>query len=248
MATFESVVSVEQDGAGASFGWGRTSHPVAVGGSYRWERRSGASATYRFSGSAATLFTVSGPLMGRGRVEIDGTAAATFDGYARRVTRVADRFDHLGPGRHTLRVVVLGTKRPAAGGTRVAVDALRWAGHTHADPPPATAAWATVTNAGASGGTYAISDARAASTRLRFVGTGAAVRTRRGPAMGRAAVWVDGTFVKVVDLHARATAFAKVRLVSGLADRRHTVRVVVLGTRRPGSAGNGVAIDRWFVI
>jgi lysozyme len=248
VATFESVVRVEQDGAGASFGWGRASHRGAIGGSYRWERRSGASATYRFSGGAVTLFTVAGPPMGRGRVEIDGTPTATLDGYARRVTtRVAHRFEHLGPGPHTLRVVALGTKRPAAGGTRVAVDALRWGGRTHADPRSA-AAWATMANAGASGGTYAISDVPGASTRLRFVGTGATVRTRRGPAMGRAAVWVDGAFVKVVDLHAPATAFATVRLVSGLADRRHTVRIVVRGTHRPGGAGNNVVIDRWIVI
>jgi hypothetical protein len=195
-----------------------------------------------------TLFTVDGPLMGRGRVKIDGAPAGTFDGYAPRVaTRVPHRFAHLGPGPHTLRVVALGTKRPVAGGTRVAVDALRWGGRTHGDPRP-TAAWATVANAGASGGTYAISDARGASTGLRFVGTGAAVRARRGPAMGRAAVWVDGAFVRVVDLHAPEATFATVRLVSGLADRHHTVRIVVRGTHRPASAGNGVAIDRWIVI
>ena len=143
---------------------------------------------------------------------------------------------------------VLGTKRPAAGGTRVAVDAVRWGGQTHRDPSPAAADWAMVTNASASGGTFAISDVRDAFASLRFQGTGASLRTLRGPAMGRAEVWVDGTFVRVVDLYAPAPAFGTVRLAAGLVDGSHTVRVVVLGTHRAAGSGNGVAIDRWLVV
>ncbi len=132
VASFDSVVSVEQDGAGTAFGWGRAIHPGAIGGSYRWERRAGASASYAFTGSAVTLFTISGPGMGRARLSIDGSTVETFDGYARTVvTGVRHRSSQLGPGPHTLTIRVLGTKRPAATGTRVAVDALRWGGqHT----------------------------------------------------------------------------------------------------------------------
>jgi len=248
VATFDSVVSVEQDGTGTSFGWGRAALPAAIGGSYRWERRAGASATYVFSGSAVTLFTVSGPGMGRGRISIDGTAMETFDGYARAVaTGVRHRFTQLGGGPHTLTVEALGTKRPAAGGTRVPVDALRWGGQTHAGASPTQATWATSANASASGGIYTISDARDASTRLRFQGTGVSLRTLRGPAMGRAEVWVDGTLTRVVDLHAPVSAFATVRLAAGLVDGSHSVRIVVLGTHRAASSGNGVVIDRWLV-
>jgi GH25 family lysozyme M1 (1,4-beta-N-acetylmuramidase) len=248
VATFDSVVSVEQDGAGTAFGWGRATLPGAIGGSYRWERRAGASATYGFSGGTVTSFTVSGPGMGRARISIDGTAVETFDGYARAiVTGVKHRFAQLGAGPHTLTVEVLGTKRPAAGGTRVAVDALRWGGQTHAGPSPTSATWAAAASASASGGSYAVSDARDAFARLRFQGTGASLRTLRGPAMGRAEVWVDGALVRVVDLYAPAPAFATVRLAAGLADGPHTVRIVVLGSHRATSSGNGVAIDRWLV-
>lgn len=249
VASFESVVSVEQDGAGTAFGWGRAAHPHAIGGSFRWERRAGASATYAFSGGTVTLYTVSGPAMGKGRIRIDGATVATFDGYAPSVAAgVKHRFEALGAGPHDLTVRVLGTKRPAAAGTRVAVDALRWGGQTRVDPVPSSVAWATATNASASGGTYAISDARDAFARLRFTGTGASLRTWRGPGMGKAEVWRDGILVKVIDLYAPAPAFATVPLVSGLADGSHTVRIVVLGTRRTASAGNAVVVDRWTVI
>ena len=249
LATFDSVVSVEQDGAGTAFGWGRVVAPEAIGGSYRWERRAGASAAYDFSGGTVTLLTVSGPGMGRGRISIDGTTVDTFDGYARAIaTGVRHRFTQLGAGPHRLTVHVLGTKRSAATGTRVAVDALRWGGQTRVNPPAAQAAWASVSQATASGGSYAIGDARDAIARLRFQGTGVSLRTLRGQAMGRAEVWVDGALARVLDLYAPSPTFSTLRLADGLADGSHTVRIVVLGTHRAASSGNGVAIDRWIVI
>ena len=84
VATFQSVVSVEEDGAGAGYAWGRSVDAHAAGGSYRWERRAGASATYAFSGGAVTLFTVSAPSMGKARIGSTGrrwarsTASAGF--------------------------------------------------------------------------------------------------------------------------------------------------------------------------
>jgi GH25 family lysozyme M1 (1,4-beta-N-acetylmuramidase) len=249
VATFHSVVSVEQDGVGTAFGWGRVVAPDAFGGSYRWERRAGASATYAFSGGTVTLFTVSGPGMGRGRISIDGTTVDTFDGYAPAgATGVRHRFTQLGAGPHSLTVDVLGTKRSAATGTRVAVDALRWGGQTRLNPPAAQVAWASVSNEAASGGNYVIGDARGAFARLRFQGTGVSLRTRRGPAMGRAEVWVDGALARIVDLYAPAPTFATVRLADGLVDASHAVRIVVLGTHRAASSGNRVAVDRWIVI
>lgn len=249
VASFDSVVSVEQDGPGTAFGWGRATQPGAVGGSYRWERRAGASATYAFTGSAVTLFTISGPGMGKARLSIDGSTEGTFDGYARTVmTGVRQRFSQLGSGPHTLTVQVLGTKRPAATGTRVAVDALRWGGRTHAEPKPEAVAWAEATSPSASGGSYAISDAAGGSTRLRFHGTGVSLRTLRGPAMGRAEIWVDGALVRVVDLYSPAAAFVTTRLAAGLVDGWHTARIVVVGTHRSASSGDRVAIDRWLVV
>jgi GH25 family lysozyme M1 (1,4-beta-N-acetylmuramidase) len=249
VATFTSVVSVEEDGAGTRYAWGRTTDPHAIGGSYRWERRAGASATYDFSGGAVTLFTVSGPAMGKARLRIDGAVAGTFDGFARTwSTGVKRRFDGLGPGAHVLSVEVLGTKRAAAVGTRVAIDALRWDGQTRSDPPASSVRWATAVDAAASDGTSAISDARGAFAKLAFTGTGVALRTQRGPGMGKAEVWLDGALLEVIDLYAPAKAFATVPLASELADGPHTVRIVVLGSHRAASSGIAIVIDRWLVL
>jgi hypothetical protein len=171
----------------------------------------------------------------------------SFDGYAAEVTtRVARRFEGLDAGPHVLTVTVLGTGRPASTGSRVAVDALRWGGRLRRDPP-ATWTWHTVADPSASGGGYAIGDAAGASARVRFQGTGLTLRTRRGPSMGRAEVWVDGEFLRVVDLYASAAGFGSVPIVAGLPDGMHTARLVVTGRHRPASAGSSVAIDRWVV-
>jgi GH25 family lysozyme M1 (1,4-beta-N-acetylmuramidase) len=245
-ATFDSVVSVEEDGAGTRYSWGRAVDSRAIGGSYRWERRAGASVTFGFSGGAVTLFTMSGPAMGKGRVQIDGDVVATFDGYEPAVTGSKLRFDGLAASEHELSVTVLGTKRSAAAGTRVAVDALRWGGTLRRDPK-GTTRWASVEDPAASGGAAAISDVPGARARLRFDGTGVSVRVLRGQAMGKAELWVDGTLVRTVDLYAATSGFATIDVASGLADGSHVVTLVVLGAHRPASAGSGVGVDRWNI-
>jgi GH25 family lysozyme M1 (1,4-beta-N-acetylmuramidase) len=232
----------------ARYGWGREGDGRAIGGSYRWERRQGGSATFNFTGNTVTLFTMSGPAMGRARVTIDGSPAGAFDGYSRSVSGgERHRFTRLGPGDHALTVTALGTGRPAAKGTRVAVDALRWGGELDVNPVSTLASWATGSDPGASGGSYAVSDGRGADAKLWFAGTNVWLRALRGPKAGRAGIRVDGEFVRTVDLYAATSGFASIPIAKGLTEGPHVVQVVVLGSHRRASQGNTVAIDRWVV-
>jgi len=242
-ATFGSVVSVEEDGAGTGYAWGRTVDDRAIGGSYRWERRAGASATFAFSGTGVALFTRSGPAMGEAEVTIDGADVATIDGYAPTASGSKHRFGGLAPGGHELTVTVLGTKGAAARGTRVAVDAIRWGGTLRPDPAgPAT--WGSIATVD---GSAAISEVPGASARFRFDGTGVWAEVLRGPGMGRAELWLDGAFLRTVDLYAANTGPARLDVASGLADGTHVVRLVVAGTHRSASIGSAVAVDGWVV-
>lgn len=245
-ATFVSTVSVEEDGPGTRYAWGRARDRLAIGGSFRWERRAGASIAFDVSGRSATLFTVAGPGRGRAQVRVDGRWVDTLDGYARAPQRRSFRFGGLGSGPHELRVIVLGTRRPASTGTAVAIDAVRWAGLTRANPA-GRAAWAHTVDAAASGGAYAVTGVAEATARLRFTGTGVSVRLARGPRMGTAEFRVDGELVRVVDLYRPAPAFRTLDLAAGLPDGPHTATVIVLGAHRPASAGSSVGIDRWIV-
>jgi GH25 family lysozyme M1 (1,4-beta-N-acetylmuramidase) len=247
-ARFDALVQQEEDGAGTRFVWGIQTDPRAIGGSYLLDHRAGASETFAFRGDAVTLYTISGPQMGKARLGIDDTTVGTFNGYAASFTSgVAHEFTGLVAGDHTITITALGTRSSAATGTRVGVDALRASGTLHRTPRPAAGAWSPVAAASAGGGGYVVNDVAGATATLRFTGTGATLITVRGPSMGRAEIWIDGAFVRTVDLYSSTFLFGVERTVSGLSDGPHVMRIAVLGTRRAASTGAGVAVDGWII-
>jgi GH25 family lysozyme M1 (1,4-beta-N-acetylmuramidase) len=247
-AQFDATTQLQEDGAGTTFTWAPKTDPRALGHSYRFEHRAGASTTFAFRGGTVTLYTVGGPTMGRATVSIDGAPKATINGYAASLRfGVEHRFDQLGAGDHTITITATGTAGPRATGTRVAVDGLRWGGALHASPHAASSTWSTVADGSAGGGAYVVSDVAGASASLSFTGTGATWITARGPGMGRAEIWVDGRPVRTVDLYSASATFGVQRSVVGLTDAPHSVAVVVQGTHRAAATGSSVAVDGWII-
>jgi GH25 family lysozyme M1 (1,4-beta-N-acetylmuramidase) len=244
-SAFRAATTIGQTGPGTSFRWGSVTDDRALGGSYLVDHRAGASLGFAFRGSRVSWYTATGPAMGRARVLVDGRAVGTVDGYAPGFhARVARTFGGLSAGSHILRIVVLGTHDAAATGSRVVVDGFATATTTVKSPSP-PARWAGVHDPRASGGSFAVADVAGASASLVFRGSGLALTTVTGPAMGRAAVFVDGVRVRVLDLSAATTTVGVMRTLTGLTDAVHHVRVVVLG--RPGASGTGtgIAVDGW---
>jgi lysozyme len=247
-AGFEATTQLQEDGPGTRFVWGRAKDARAIGGSYRWERRSDASVTFGFEGGAVTLFTVAGPAMGNAAVAIDGLPVGVVHGYARSFrSGVATRFTDLGAGGHMLIVTVAGTSSPRATDTRVGVDGLRWGGNTRSDPRPVSNTWASRTDPSAGGGSFVVSDVAGATASLRFTGTGVTLITERGPSMGRLEIWIDGSLARTTNLYAPSRAFGAQRTVTDLPDTSHVVKVRVLGTRAADATGSSVVVDGWIV-
>jgi len=246
-ATFRAATVVYEEAPGSSFGWGARDDARAMGGSYRWERRVGASITFGFSGPTVTLWTVAGPAFGRARIEIDGRYRTTIDRYRPSFAVVPRTFTRSGRGAHTLQVSIVapGPGHPGAVGT--GVDAIADVNGTRRAPAGAAARWGAATAASAAGGRYVASSVAGARASFRFRSTAVTIITATGPRFGRAEIWVDGTLKRRIDLSAATTTFGVARTVGGLTDRVHTVRIVVLGL--PGKAGSGtaVAIDGWTV-
>ena len=186
--------------------------------------------------------------MGWGRITIDGVRRGSFNGYAPSFrTGVAHVFSHLGGGRHTVTITALGTAGHAAHGTQVGIDAIRAAGSLRPSPVPGSGSWGPVSAASATDGTFVVSDVAGSSAQLHFHGTGASWITVRGPGMGRAQIWVDGKLVRTVGLFARHLIFGARVTVTGLADRLHAMRIVVLGSHGASGKGTAVAVDGWIV-
>jgi GH25 family lysozyme M1 (1,4-beta-N-acetylmuramidase) len=246
-ASFRAATVVPEEAPGSSFGWGARDDARAIGGSYRWERRIGATITLPFSGPTVTLWTIAGPTFGRARIQIDGSYRTTVDRYRPSFAVVPRTFTVWGHGAHTLQVGVLPPGPGHSAAVGAGVDAIMDVNGTRRAPAGTGARWGAETAAPAIGGRYVASGVAGARASFRFRGTAVTITTATGPHFGRAEIWVDGTLKHRLDLSAAATTFGVARTVGGLTDRVHTVKIVVVGL--PGKAGSGtaVAVDGWTV-
>jgi GH25 family lysozyme M1 (1,4-beta-N-acetylmuramidase) len=235
---------VEQGSAALRYSWRTVSKSSAYGGSYVAEHLEGASASFSFMGTQVTWFTLTGPAQGKASVVIDGHARGTFNQYSSTVhTKVAHVFSGLAKGTHTITVRVLGqVGAPGASDTQVAIDAFRAGGKTWWTPD-LDPSWRNFQLAGASGGSVVVSDSARASLSFTFRGTGVTWETVRGPAQGRAQLFIDGALVKTVDNYAPQPTSGVTRTIAGLLDGVHELRIVVLGSSRPASRGTFVSVD-----
>jgi hypothetical protein len=104
--------------------------------------------------------------------------------------------------------------------------------------------WRAMHKTSAFGGVYQTAHEASASAVYRFTGTGVTWYTVKGPNQGIANVYVDGRKKATVNNFAAGTAFKIRRSVTGLANAKHTLRIVVSG--RKGSArgtGTYVSVD-----
>lgn len=103
--------------------WATAASSLASGGRYAAADRAGESTSLTFRGTSVTWRTLVGPGMGKAKVYLDGVYKGTFDQYASG-SRAASRTWRTTDTVHTLKIVVTGTRRAAAKGTRVVVDRL----------------------------------------------------------------------------------------------------------------------------
>jgi bacillopeptidase F len=103
--------------------WDRVSAAYASGGAFALADLAGGRATMTFRGTSIGWQSLMSPYMGRARVYIDGVLKGTFDNYAAHLGAIS-RAWHVSDGVHTISILVLGTHRTGALGSRVVVDRL----------------------------------------------------------------------------------------------------------------------------
>ncbi|MBI4730229.1 MAG: hypothetical protein HY775_12160 [Acidobacteria bacterium] len=245
--SFRAPSDQQEWSAGVVYGWRSVSDSSAMGGSFVTERSAGASATYRFTGTSVSWYTIVGPDQGIARVSVDGVAKGSFDQFsAKRRYGVRRAFGGLSSGAHRIAITVRGAGRAAATGALVAVDALG-AGSSVDRSPPLAAGWRKVRAADASGDGYAASDLAGSRARITFRGPGIDWYTVAGPDRGKASVYLDGTYRTRFDDFSSSVRYGVRRSIRGLSDAVHTLSVRVLGQKRDGSTGSVVTLDRWVV-
>jgi len=225
-------------------GWRKVAAAAAKGGSYLAESRRGAAVSWSFSGTAFGAWLVSGPTFGYAKVYVDGVLRGTFNQYSvvARYTSV-HRVTGLTAGPHTVRVVATGVKGSrAATGALVGVDAFS-VGATVSTTPRLVATWAGSAVAAASEGHRVLAGLAGETVSMTFAGTGIRWARPTGPAFGIAAVYVDGVLRAKVDSWSAAAHEQVLWSSAVLAPGPHTVRIMVLGTKRVASRGTTVGVD-----
>ncbi|HLW18504.1 MAG TPA: hypothetical protein VKV69_14200, partial [Actinomycetota bacterium] len=245
---FRGGLFQQGEGAASAFTWRVVKTANAFGGSYVVDHVAGASASYRFTGSQITWYTIIGPNYGIADLYVDGVLRATANSYSSSTHyRAAFTVSGFSYGKHTLTVRVRGSKGSRFGsGTDVAVDAFQ-SGSSIIASPGLTYTWGIVKAAAASAGAYSWTDEGGATVSFTFRGTQLEWDTVLGPQMGRAKVYIDGVLKNSADNYAGTTTYGVAKIFPGLSDAVHTVTIIVLGTHRTASTGSYVAIDRWVV-
>jgi bacillopeptidase F len=244
---FRASTDEQDSSSAAGYRWKAAASAHAYGRSYQVESGKGATASVAFRGSAITWYTMTGPAEGRASVYVDGVKKAAVNNWSAATKwHVPRTVSGLKPGAHRLQIVVAGAKGSTKGtGTDIVLDAVKVAKKLLATPAAVTT-WRRVKTSAASGGGYTASTQRGATASLVFRGTSLAWVSARGPAMGKAKVYVDGVLKTTVDGYAKRSAWNIRRTVTGLSDTLHTVKIVVTGKRR-ASTGTTVVVDRWLV-
>ncbi len=196
--------------------------------------------------------TYRGPDQGKAQIIVDGVVKATIDLYrATAQWQYNVTISGLSAARHTVVIKPLGQKNPASSGKWVVVDGFKIGATTYDDDMInvpyndlfSYGSWLGRLDSGSLFGAYRISSVKNATASFSFNGTQLRFVTARGPAYGRAAIYVDGVLKKVVDLYSATQQWQYRVAITGLTPGNHNVVLKVLGTRNPQSTGTGVVCD-----
>ena len=245
--SFRAATDVTEAAYGTIYKWRSITNSSAYGGSYAVSNIAGSQATWTFTGSSVTWYTITDPYQGNAGVYIDGIKKPSANNYSSSTTyRVARTYSGLSSGTHSITIRVWGTKGSTAGkDTRIVVDAFK-AGTLYTSPS-AWYTWGTVSSSAARGGSYYAAKFPWMEMTFAFRGTRIDWRTVLGAGMGKADVYIDGASQGTVDNYSGITIGNFYRSFAGLTDGVHTIRIRVASTKNASSKGYLIAVDGFVI-
>lgn len=110
-----------------SSGWATSTIPAHYGGSAHYTQTAGSQATFTFSGTNVTWYTVKAPDHGKVDISIDGGAAQIVDLYQSQWTSNTPAFNVTGlsPGTHTIKITARSDKNSSSSNYYVEVDGFQ---------------------------------------------------------------------------------------------------------------------------
>jgi len=224
-------------------------------GSYVYGRWTNTRIDARFSGTRIIWIGPKQPNYGKADVYIDNVKLATVDCYAppAQATSVATiwRSPELAPGAHIISIRLTGARNPASSGNIVVIDRLVLpgaAGGVTGTRVNETAGlfsglWITCANTTYTGGTYRYSRWPSAKYTLAFTGTRIAWVGPRTRDYGKAAIYIDGSYVTTLSQFGLMGWRYRVWESAVLPRGEHTLEIRVLGTKQADSTSANIVVD-----
>lgn len=246
--TFRAPLNVPETAFGAAYAWRTLAASPAHGGSYTVNNLAGAIATYGFTGSSITWYTVTDPYQGKAAIYVDGVLKASVNNYSSGTAyRIPRTFSGFSSGAHTITLRVTGTKGSSAGrDARVAIDGFK-VGSTVVHTPAASYRWGAVASSAAQGGSYLAARLAGTSMTFTFRGTRVDWITTLGRGMGKATVTIDGITKGLFDNYSGLTIGGYSRAFGGLTDGLHTLRIIVSSSKNASATDSVIAVDGFVI-
>jgi hypothetical protein len=180
--------------------------------------RQATSGTFTFAPKIAFTqvkwITYRGPNQGKAQVIVDGVVKASVDLYnATAQWQYLVTIGGLTNAKHTVVIKALNAKNALSTGKWVVVDGFKIGATSYDDDLINTntvrltyGSWDGLQNPGALYGAYRISSSANATLGFNFDGVTFDWITARGPAYGKAQIWVDDVLAKTVDLYSATQA------------------------------------------
>nr|WP_300144603.1 Ig-like domain-containing protein [Propionicimonas sp.] len=256
-ANVRTSTTVQEDSGAVQRAWPVWKTSAASDGKLKLSQRAGSTLTYSFTGTSIGLLGYVGKTGGHAAITLDGVAQGNVSFYAKTAAHKATVWSRSGlpAGKHVLRVTTLGTKPAGSKGKLVYVDGFTVDGTTVGETAPGVVdGFARVGTTKASSSAYDVMDFAKASGRtaptftLTFTGTGISWLGTKTKASGKAVVYIDNVKKKTIDLYSSKTAYKKTLWTSAkLSDNVHTIKVVVLGSKRKSAKGYDVSLDAFTI-
>lgn len=210
-----------------------------------------------FTGTSAALVYAKTAGGGTASVMVDGVEKGPLEMYA-SPNQLGQTFPVTGLTAGTHEVVIKSlnpTKPTGSTGWTIYVDAIV-ASTDAADPTPVsennldgnfTYKWATIGNAGFSGGKCALQGSSSATAAFSFVGTSLEYKYAKTPAGGLGDVYIDGVYRETINFYSNPFALNQVATYSGLSNELHTFFLKNKGTANPPATGTIMYVDAFRV-
>ena len=252
-----SYIATDDPGAAITYSgaWKHDAIGDAYNGTFSYSKQKDAYCEYTFEGDNVTVIASRESNRGICEIFLDGVSQGKFDLYNPSILRQEKIFSkEVQNGRHTVRIVVTGEKNKNATDTYVDIDAFE-----HKTEYSAVSSvklddrdksfvysgnWTHDPIGDAYNGTFSYSNVRNNAVEITFSGTAIRLIASKESNRGICEIFLDGVSQGEVDLYSpsilrQQTVFA----IEGLADTKHTLKVVVTGKKNASASGTYVDID-----